>query len=88
MGAVRDSCFELVDHPPHSPDLARSEYFPFLSIKNNTWVGSSIGPMMMLYLQSMTFSRIRGESFYTTGIQAQQHRWKKRVNRRGDYVEK
>ena len=26
------------------------------------------------------------ESFYTTGIQALQHRWEKCVDRRGDYV--
>ena len=28
------------------------------------------------------------ESFYTTGIKALQHQWKKGVDRRGDYVEK
>ena len=28
------------------------------------------------------------ESFYTTGIQALRHRWKKCVDHRGDYVEK
>ena len=28
------------------------------------------------------------KSFYTTGIQALQHQWKKCVDRMGDYVEK
>ena len=29
MAAVHDSGFELVDHPPYSPDLAPSHYFLF-----------------------------------------------------------
>ena len=27
MAAMPDCGFELVDHPPHSPDLAPSDYF-------------------------------------------------------------
>ena len=29
MAAVRDCGFELVDHPPYSPDLAPFDYFRF-----------------------------------------------------------
>ena len=42
MVAVCDCGFELVDHPPYSPDLAPS-IFGFPTWKNkNTWLGSSI----------------------------------------------
>ena len=58
MAAVHDCGFELVDHPPYSPDLAPSDYFLFPTWKH-TWLGSSIGPMMRSYLQLRTFSRIR-----------------------------
>ena len=34
------------------------------------------------------FFEDQDERFYTTGIQALQNRWKKCVDRRGDYVEK
>ena len=34
------------------------------------------------------FFEDQDESFYTTGIQALQHRWEKCVDRRGDYVKK
>ena len=33
MAAVRDSGFELVDHPLYSPDLAPSDYFMFPNMK-------------------------------------------------------
>ena len=37
MAAVHDCGFELVDHPPYSPDLAPSYYFLFPNImKKNT----------------------------------------------------
>ena len=33
MAAVRDYGFELVNHPPYSPDLAPSAYFLLSKIK-------------------------------------------------------
>ena len=33
MAAVHDCGFELVDHPPYSPDLAPSDYFLFPNMK-------------------------------------------------------
>ena len=60
-------------------------YFLFTTLKN-TWLGSKIGPMMRSYLQWRTFFEDQDESFYTTGIQALQHWWKKWVDHRGDYM--
>ena len=34
MSAVHDCGFELIDHPPYSPDLAPSDYFLFPNLKN------------------------------------------------------
>ena len=34
MSAVHDCGFELIDHPPYSPDLAPSDYFLFPYLKN------------------------------------------------------
>ena len=56
--AVCDCGFELVDHPPYSPDLELSDYFLFPNMKKHL-AGSSIRPMMRSYLQLTTFSRIR-----------------------------
>ena len=46
MTDVCDCGFELVDHPPYSPDLAPSYYFCSPVFIKNTWLQSSIGPMM------------------------------------------
>ena len=66
MAALRDCGFELVDHPPCSPDLALSDYFMFPNMEENTWLGSSIGPMRRLYLQLRTFIEDQYESLYNT----------------------
>ena len=52
MAFVRDCGFELVDHPRYHPDLGPSDYFLFPKMKKNTWLGSSIGPMMRSYIYS------------------------------------
>ena len=54
MAAVHDRGFEVVDHPPCSPDLAPSDYFLFPNMKK-TLLGSSIGQMMRSHLQLRTF---------------------------------
>ncbi|XP_052828224.1 histone-lysine N-methyltransferase SETMAR-like [Octopus bimaculoides] len=35
LAAVRDFGFELVDHPPYSPDLPPSDYFLFPNMKRH-----------------------------------------------------
>ena len=81
MAAVHDCGFELVDQPPYSQDLAPSDYFLFPNMKK---------PLGWKWYRSGVTSTIedQDESFYTKGIQVLQHRWKKCVDRRGDYVEK
>ena len=44
MAAARDCGLKLVGHPPYSPDLAPSGYFP--QHEKNTWLGSRIGLKM------------------------------------------
>ena len=44
---------------------------------NNTWLGSSIEPMVKSYLSAVEYLfDDQDESFYTTGIQALQHRYR------------
>ena len=88
MAAVRDCGFELVDHPPHS-DLALS-IFCFRTWTKKTHLAGKqyrTNDKVKIYATEDLFED-QDESFYTTGIQAQQHRWKKTVDRREVYVEK
>ena len=87
MAAVLDCGFELVDHPPYTPDLTPSDYFLFPNLKKHLarkqyWTDDEV-------ISAVEDSfKDQDESFLTTGIQAPQHRWKKCVDRWRDYVEK
>ena len=60
MSAVHDCGFELVDHPPYSPDLAPSIFYSPIWKKTHLAAWEAVlGPMMRLYLQLRTFLRIR-----------------------------
>ncbi|XP_030588657.1 histone-lysine N-methyltransferase SETMAR-like [Archocentrus centrarchus] len=87
MAAVRDCGFELIDHPPYSPDLAPSDYFLFRNMKKHL-SGKQYRTDDEVLSAVEDFFEGQVESFYTTGIQVLQHRWKKCVDRRGDFVEK
>ena len=85
MAAVCDRGFELVDHPPYSPDLAPSDYVLSPNMKKHS-AGKQYRTDDEVVSAVEDFFEDEDESFHTTGIQALQHRWKKSVNRRGDYM--
>ncbi|CAI9733412.1 Hypothetical predicted protein [Octopus vulgaris] len=87
MAVVRDCGFEVVDHPPCSPDLAPSDYYLFPNMKKHL-AGKQHRSDDDVMCAVDDFFNQRDESFFTNGIQALQHRWKKCVDREGDYVEK
>ena len=86
MSAVHDCGFELIDHPPYSPDLAPSDYLLFPNLKKHL-AGKRYESDDDVISAVEDFFEGQKENFYATGIRALQHRWKKRVDRRGDYVE-
>ena len=87
MAAVRDCGFKLVEHPPYCSDLAPSDYFLFPNMKTHL-AGKQYRTDDEVIAAVENFSRIMmSASVYTRGIQDLQHRWKKCVNRKGDYVE-
>ena len=73
MAAVHDCGFELVDHPPYSPDLAPSDYFLFPNMKKKHLARKQYRTDdEVIGLQLRTFFEDQDESSYTTGIQALQ----------------
>ena len=87
MSTVHDCGFELIDHPPYSPDLAPSDYFLFANLIKHL-AGKRYESDDDVISAVEDFFESQEENFYATRIQALQHRWKKCVDRRGDYVEK
>ena len=79
MVAVHDCGFELVDHPPYSPDLAPSDYFPFPYMKKHL-AGNQYRTDDEIISAVGDFFEDQDEGFYTMGIQALQQGWKKCVD--------
>jgi histone-lysine N-methyltransferase SETMAR len=83
---VTHTVYELLEHPPYSPYLAPSDFYLFLKLK--------------LFLAGQCFSSNQEASaavegyfvdltnnHYRNGIMALEHRWKKCISLKGDYVE-
>lgn len=87
MSAIQSCGFEILPHPPYSPDLAPSDFHLFPKMKlelsgRRFTSNDDVIEAVEEYLQS------KNSTFYEQGIRALQHRWTKCVGCRGDYVEK
>ena len=51
QAAVIECGFEVMRHPPYSPDLAPSDYHLFPNLEKNTYVDRDFRPMMSSSLQ-------------------------------------
>lgn len=87
MAKIHELRYDLLHHPPYSPDLAPSDYHLF--------------PKLKIFLGGQRFSTdeevkaaVEGyfagleENFFRDGIKALEYRWNKCIERLGDYVEK
>jgi histone-lysine N-methyltransferase SETMAR len=84
MGNLRDLHYELLEHPPYSPDLAPSDFCLFRKLE--------------LFLAGQRFSSnqeaVAGyfadlmKNHYRDGIMALAHCWDKCISLKGDYVER
>ena len=83
---IEEFGWEVLAHPPYSPDLAPSDYHLFLSLKDN--------------LRDVTFKSLedaekwvkeffesKQDSFYYRGIQKLPERWEKAIAAEGDYFD-
>jgi histone-lysine N-methyltransferase SETMAR len=86
LGKLRVLNYELLEHPPYSPDLAPSDI--------------SLFPKLKLFLAGQplssnqeAISAVEGyfvdltKNHYKDGIIALEHRWNKCIGLKGDYVE-
>jgi histone-lysine N-methyltransferase SETMAR len=67
MGKLRDLHYELLEHPPYSPDLAPPNFYLFLKLKlfsNQEAIAAAEG-----YFADLT------KNHYRDGIMALDHRW-------------
>lgn len=87
MATIHDCGFNLVPHPPYSPDLAPSDFHLFPQLKK-ALAGRHFRSDDDVITAVEEFLGSQTKEFFFTGINALQHRWNKCSTLEGDYVEK
>lgn len=82
---LRELNWDLLIHPPYSPDLAPSDFHLFRSLQNNL-TGKKFASREALknYLDSFFANKLI--SFYDRGIRMLPERWKQVVENDGNYI--
>ena len=82
-----DLRYEILPHPPYSPDLALSNYFLFLYMK--TWLGGKrfLSNEEIIAVTNEYFEGF-DKNYFLEGIKELEYRYNKCIHLKGDYVEK
>ncbi len=81
---IRDLGWEVLPHPPYSPDLAPSDYHLFRSLQHFLR-GKQYGSVQEISQDISRFFTSKPAGFYVKGISRLQERWEKVVEFEGDY---
>jgi len=78
--------WDILDHPPYSPDLAPSDFHLFLYLKKHL-AGKKFDNDNEMQEEVMTWFKAQAADFYDSGIHQLVPRLKKCLDNAGDYVE-
>ena len=87
MTAATECGFEILPHPPCSPDMAPSGFYGIPKLKSHlrgTQYGSNEGVIEAVN----TYLGNQETAFYFEGIRKLEQRWAKCTDLKGDYIEK
>jgi len=87
LEAIAKMGWEVLPHPPYSPDLAPSDYHLFGFVKNQLR-GQRYETTEAIQKVMRQCLRMAGTEFHCRGIFKLPEHWEKCVQRSGDYVEK
>lgn len=82
---LKELKWEVLQHPPYSPDLAPSDFHLFRSLQNNL-NGKNFGSLVAVENYLKTFFAEKPRSFYEKGIHQLVERWQTIVENGGDYI--
>lgn len=77
--------WDVLPHPPHSPDLAPSDYHLFRSLQN-ALNGMEFASLDLLKNYLDEFFGQKSQNFYERGIMQLPERWQKVIDQNGQYI--
>ena len=86
MAKFHELCYELLPHPPYSPDLAPSDYWLFADLKRMLR-GHRFGSNDELISETNAYFEGKENSFYKDGIERLEKRWNDCISLKGDYID-
>ena len=82
-----DLRYEILPHPPYSPDLAPSDYFLFPNMK--TWLGvKRFSSNEEIFVATNEYFEGFDRNYFLEIIKKLEYRYNKCIQLKGDYVEK
>ncbi|EZA50295.1 Histone-lysine N-methyltransferase SETMAR, partial [Ooceraea biroi] len=78
--------YELLPHPPYSPDLTPCDIFLFPNLKS--WLGGQKFSSNEEVIAVNEYFDGFDTAYFSEGIKQLEHRWTKCVELEGDYIEK
>ncbi|KAL6255552.1 hypothetical protein P5V15_013895 [Pogonomyrmex californicus] len=87
MAKIHELHFELVDHPPYSPDLIPSDFFLFPKLKISLG-GQRFSSNEEVIAYVNAYFAEQDANYYLEGLKRLEYRWEKCIDLKGDYIEK
>lgn len=86
MAKLHELGFELLPHPPYSPDLAPSDFFLFADLKRML-AGKRFRTDEEVIAETEAYFEAKDASYYKTGIEKLYDRYNRCITLEGNYIE-
>ena len=86
MDTIRQLRWDVLPHPPYSPDLAPSDYYLFARLKHDL-AGRHFEDNNSVITAVREWIRTQPNTFFEEGIKQLPERWERCIGAQGDYFE-
>ena len=86
MTAATECRFEVLPHPPNSPDMVPPDFYLFPKLKSNL-IGTQFGSKECIIAAVNEYLEDQEKDVYLEGISKLEQRWTKCIALKGDYIE-
>lgn len=84
---LHDLGYELLPHPPYSPDLAPCDFFLFPNMKKKL-AGIKLKTNDEVIAETEAYFAELPKTYFLDGLKKMEYRWTKCIDLQGDYIEK